>query len=279
MRRQLEDAVSQPPNAFLVACIFSFHEVAQELLTWEPELANFHNKRGKSALYLAAENGHCDTVRLLIESGVDVEETHSHWGSIAHAAAWGGDLDAFCQVAEKVESLDDDLLDAALSGGNERLMLDTLERDLDVRLPGTRRKIGYLGTQRSAYPVVRETSRILSETAVQGIEYDKLKFDIITPISFDSMPACRSRTEYNVPHTFSNTRFTLLQAMQLANVRRCEIINCFRTVIVDHKQEIRRLHRSVEASDKTSFEPNGPDVLLIYYPSRELSKSKYTLNS
>ncbi|KAM0796200.1 hypothetical protein BDR22DRAFT_868460 [Usnea florida] len=258
MRRQLEDAVSRPPNALMVACIFNLHEVARELLAREPELANSHNKRGKSALYLAAENGHCDMVRLLVESGANVEETHYDWGSIAHAAAWGGNLDAFRQVAEKVELLDDDVLDAALSGGNERLVLDALERHLDVRLPSTRRKIGHIGTQPAAYPTVKKTSLILSETAVQGIEYDKLKFDINGPIDFGYIPAYRLRAEYDMHPMFSHKKNRrLLLAMRLANVRRCEIINCFRTVNGDHKQEIRRHYHSVDPSDRKSFEPNG----------------------
>ena len=262
MRRQLEDAVSQPPNALLVACIFNLHEVAQELLAREPELANSHNKRGKSALYLAAENGHCDIVRLLVESGANVEETHSSWRSIAHAAAWGGNLDAFCQVAEKVESLDDDVLDAALSGGNERLVLDALERNLDVRLPSSRRKIGHIGTQPAAYPTVKKTSLLLSETDAQGIEYNRFKFDINEPIDFGYMPAYKLRARYDMYEFLEDgqrgLQRRLLLAMRLANVRRCEIINCFRTVNGDHKQEIRRLYHTVDPSDKKSFEPNCP---------------------
>ena len=157
--------------------------------------------------------------------------------------------------------MDHNILDAALSSGNKRLILDALQRHLDIRLASARRKIYHIGSQRPAYPDIKKTSLVLSESATQGIKYDKLKFDIITPINFDSMPAYRSRTDYDIPNTFSNTRLSLLQAMQSANVRRCEIINCFRTVNGDHKQGIQHLYHSVDPSDMKSFEPNGPEEI------------------
>lgn len=248
-RRQLEDAVSQPPNAFLVACIFGFREVAQDLLIRKPNLANLHNMRGKSALYLAAENGHRETVKLLIGSGADVTESHGHWGSIAHAAAWGGDLDAFRLVAERTKRLDDNVLDAALSGGNERLVLDALGRGLDIRLPNTPRKVDHFGIQRSAYQYVKKTSLRLSNSAILGTEYNRLKFEILMPIDFDIVPARRHRSEAS---TLAKARLILLQALELANVRRYEVINCFRRVNGDHKQRSSQLYHSGE-----SFEPNG----------------------
>ena len=246
MREQLEDAVSQPPNPFLATCIFGFHGVAQELLTRDPSLANSHNIREKSALYLAAENGHCETVKLLIESGANVKEAHRHWRSIACAAAWGSNLDAFRLVAEKIKRLDDDVLDAALSGGNERLVLDALGRDLDVRLSKTPRETDHVGNPRSAYSNEKKTSLRLSKSAVRAIEYDRLKFDIILPIEIDYVNRQRDHT------TLQEGRSAILQALELANIRRYEIINCFRRVNGDHEQKFGRLYHSGE-----SLEPNG----------------------
>ena len=253
-RRQLEDAVSQPPSPFLIACIFGFPEVAQDLLTRRVNfaslnLAKTHNKRGKSALYLAAENGHRETVTLLIRSGADATESHDRWGSIAHAAAWGGDLDAFRLVAERIQKLDDNVLDAALSGGNERLVLDALKRGLDIRLPDTPRKVDRFGIQRSAYPGVKKTSLRLTNSAIIGTDYNKLKFEILLPIDFDIVPARRDPSKAS---TLAKARVTLLQALELANVRRYEVINCFRRVNGDHKENCLQLYHSGE-----SFEPNG----------------------
>eukprot|EP00435_Cladocopium_sp_Y103_P070997 s57_g36.t1 len=71
--------------------------VGLEQLLKRPRNPTVHDEHGLTALHHAAERGHLEPMRLLLEAGAEIDaERTKHWGKYAalHAAAEGGHLEA-----------------------------------------------------------------------------------------------------------------------------------------------------------------------------------------
>ena len=157
IRRQLEDAISNPPTPLFTACIWGFDSTVSKVAYWESGNVNLirrykanskaglnlRNRRGKSCLYLACENGHEVVVVTLRYFGALVDAGHGRWGSDLHAAASSGLSPIFSMIlldgaqVNPSDGLYGRTIEAAIHGGNPAIVADALKAGAEVWLPST----------------------------------------------------------------------------------------------------------------------------------------------
>ena len=152
IRRQLEDAISNPPTPLFTACIWGFDSTANLIRRYKAnskaghrasKIVNLRNRRGKSCLYLACENGHEEVVVTLRHFGALVDAGHGRWGSDLHAAASSGLSPIFSMIlldgaqVNPSDGLYGRTIEAAIHGGNPAIVADALKAGAEVWLPST----------------------------------------------------------------------------------------------------------------------------------------------
>ena len=151
LRHCLEDAIAVPANPLLAACIWGFHDVALQCISQDPSLVYRTNQRGKSPLFLACENGHTDIVTFLVRHKAPVNVLYPVWGTCLQAAAWGGSLQSFQLLLSRGASINTSggcygrILDAAMTGGNEKVVAAALRNGAEVWLAHTPQEVPSLG--------------------------------------------------------------------------------------------------------------------------------------
>ena len=143
MRRQLEDAISDPPTPLFTGCIWGFDELVLGLASLKGHIVNSRNYKGKSCHYLACENGHEKVVRTLRRFRAPVDAGLGRWGSDLNAAASSGLVVIFKRMilyGAQVNLLDGfygRTIEAAIRGGNPAIVADALKEGAEVWLPST----------------------------------------------------------------------------------------------------------------------------------------------
>ncbi|KAL8689587.1 MAG: hypothetical protein Q9218_004776 [Villophora microphyllina] len=218
LKTQLEDVVSTKPHVLFASCVFGFPEVVSISLKRDSRSVKMKNRRGKSLLLLASENGQKEVVGLLLAEKADIHEAHNIWGNVSQAAAWGGHLELFKYLANRGADLNAEpgqygrVMDAALRGGNEELVVYALQLGVDVWLP---------------YQTMD------GKTSVKGrtLDYEKLKGeDPAYLLPFPEQIGQAERCD------LVRRRNLLFKRMELANMRRREVLDSLRL----HGAKVRR---------------------------------------
>ena len=184
LRQHLEDAISLPANPLLAACIWGFTEVAALCMSDFPSLTQNPNHRGKSPLFLACENGHHEIIKILIRRNPLGDAVHPVWGSYLQAAAWSGDFQSFKFLLSAGFSLNKQggcygrVLDAAIAGGNEKIVALALREGATVWLAPDPLEIPFLGRKAAPLlPVMKIPSKNHISQPEQWVRESRRHFD------------------------------------------------------------------------------------------------------
>ena len=129
---------------------------------------NAKNANGVSALYISARYGHADTLRFLLQHGAKVDVAGGFFGNPLQAAAFHGHQDVVrILVEEKADVFAPgkftSALDAALTGGNEQIIMILLEAS-NITDPGELEKVLLRASHDGHYEVVCQLLNLLSPT-------------------------------------------------------------------------------------------------------------------
>ena len=247
IRIPLKDAISDPPMPLFAACIWGFTSEIQNLITKNSQmhnikrrnqvielvvqrfrtgntknrLGNTKNQRGKSCLYLACENGHHDIVNTFIHHGAIVNESHEYWGSTLQAAALSGSLMCFESILQNIlqpgnlenipEGLHGRTIDAAISGGNPKIVTIALEAGMEV----------WLASKHTPFLPRRRRPRSLDSTASETLS-DTSSDSSQIPDSPSKNLALSKRSSKSIEH------LDLVERLRNASSRRRELLNCWK---------------------------------------------------
>ena len=248
MRRQLEDAISDPPTPLFTACIWGFGDIVLGLACRKRHIVNLRNYRGKSCLYLACENGHEKVVNTLRRFGALVDAGHERWGSDLHAAASSGLVVIFSNMilAGAQVNLSDGLygrtIEAAIRGGNSAIVTRALEAGAEVWLPSTdapvrprqRRLRSLCSTEISSSDTLSDEDSVLSDSTQDLVAHSV-------------MPSLGNKA--SAPPEPSD----LLERLRRASLRRRELLNCWRLSKNMATVDLRASDEPVIAEEASSY--------------------------
>ena len=164
LRQRLEDAISLPANPLLAACVWGLTEHVPMLLGHDAAYARQANCRGKTPLFLASERGNVEMIELLAAQSGNLDVLHPVWGSCLQAAAWSGSLRSFAYLLSNGFDLNAGpgcygrVLDAAIAGGNEMVVLTALQQRAEVWMPSITLHLPSLGRSPTAFLASKQSS-------------------------------------------------------------------------------------------------------------------------
>ena len=264
MRRQLEDAISDPPTPLFTACIWGFDDKLSELVERERDTVNSRNHRGKSCLFLACENGHETIVVTLRSFRALVNAGHERWGSDLHAAASSGRMTIFLRMSlygahvNLLDGLYGRTIEAAIRGGNPAIVAHALKEGAEVWLPSTdapvrprqRRLRSLCSTEVSSSDTLSDEDLVLSDSTQDLVAHS-------------GAPGLSNKDSTPLEHR------DVLERLHKANRRRRELLNYRRLANDMDNVELRASHGLVVAEEASGY----------LMESREESAVEYSLQT
>jgi ankyrin repeat protein len=73
LKEKIEQSLSHPETCLFTACTFGFSDVAEQLSKTSPPAVKRVNARGATGLHLASQFGHLQIVKILLDTGVEID--------------------------------------------------------------------------------------------------------------------------------------------------------------------------------------------------------------